>query len=625
MLEHNSIDFLVQLGAGAFQAISGEVVTVVLVITSKVKNTKTHTIRGMDISSTSSILEKTTKIKHAPIVSTDQAEQNNNPNCNISLASISSMQLLENYASAFSGLRTGDKPRFTLRFWEIDEIRHGWVYSQESFALQTNFTGCSSVLLWEDGQGQLCEYQAGLAESSYASGGWKQGWQAWGKRGVLISQMGKLKTCIYCGSHFEIGSSAIIAKRQEDVPAIWAYCSTADYVEHVRKVNPSLFVTNASLVQVPFDIDYWKKVAEKQFPKGLPEPQSDDLTQWIFHGYPANTKPIIVLQVAVARLLDYRWPAELDSEMRLADEARKWVSRCNKLKDFADDDGIVCLSATRGEANASARLRELLAAAFGDDWSANKEKELLAAVAGDNKPATSLETWLRDKYFEEHCKLFQNRPFIWHIWDGNKDGFHCLVNAHKLTGPMGKGRKTLESITYSYLKDWIDRQRDDQQQDVEGADAKLAAALDLQSQLEKILAGEPPYDLFVRWKPLHEQAAGWEPDINDGVRLNIRPFMNAELRKGGKKGAGILRAKPNIKWGKDRGKEPESLRPKEDFPWFWGASGDSKDNPIAERTDYTPEKAARAKMDGNRWNDLHYTKAVKKAAQDAYKKRESGS
>jgi len=31
--------------------------------------------------------------------------------------------------------------------------------------------------------------------------------------------------------------------------------------------------------------------------------------------------------------------------------------------------------------------------------------------------------------------------------------------------------------------------------------------------------------------------------------------------------AGILRKNPNIKWTKDRGREPH--RDKEDYPWFW--------------------------------------------------------
>jgi len=74
-------------------------------------------------------------------------------------------------------------------------------------------------------------------------------------------------------------------------------------------------------------------------------------------------------------------------------------------------------------------------------------------------------------------------------------------------------------------------------------------------------------DIFVRWKPIEEQPIGWEPDINDGVRLNIRPFMAQDI-PGGRKGAGILRWKPNIKWNKDRGKDVASA------PWFPLFKGD---------------------------------------------------
>ncbi len=147
------------------------------------------------------------------------------------------------------------------------------------------------------------------------------------------------------------------------------------------------------------------------------------------------------------------------------------------------------------------------------------------------------------------------------------------------------------------------------------------------------MTGEPPCDLFVRWKPLGEQAIGWEPDLNDGVRINIRPFMSAELSRGGRAGAGVLRVKPKkIAWSKDRGKEAlkprkgwraawaedddegdaeidedRELRPREGYPWFWGCPGDGTE---AERTDF----AGGPDFDGNRWNDLHYTNGTKRAA-----------
>ena len=65
--------------------------------------------------------------------------------------------------------------------------------------------------------------------------------------------------------------------------------------------------------------------------------------------------------------------------------------------------------------------------------------------------------------------------------------------------------------------------------DEAGSDARLQAAKQLQARLKLILEGEPPYDLFVRWKPLSKQAIGWHPDINDGVRLNIRPFLAQDI------------------------------------------------------------------------------------------------
>ena len=176
------------------------------------------------------------------------------------------------------------------------------------------------------------------------------------------------------------------------------------------------------------------------------------------------------------------------------------------------------------------------------------------------------------------------------------------MNYHRLAGPNGEGRRVLETLLYAYLGDWIDRQRSDQRAGVEGADGRLVAAEHLKGELEKILAGEPPFDIFIRWKPLHEQPIGWEPDINDGVRLNIRPFMTARPLNARSRGACILRTTPRIKWDKDRGKEP--IRPREDYPWFWSCDGSSTNFPGGKD------------FDGNRWNDLHYARIIKEAARE---------
>jgi hypothetical protein len=296
-------------------------------------------------------------------------------------------------------------------------------------------------------------------------------------------------------------------------------------------------VDNGYITKIPFDLEHWEQVAEEKYPDGLPEPYSDDPTQWLFHGHPARAEAGTTLQVAVARLLGYRWPAESDEEMELSAEAREWISRCTDLDPLTDPDGIVCLPPVAGERPAAEKVRALLAKAYGEAWSEGLLDRLLSEAGSAGK---DLGAWLRDDFFKQHCRLFHNRPFIWHVWDGRKDGFSALVNYHKLDAAL------LRRLIYTYLGSWIEAQQAAASAGTRGADLRLAAARDLQDCLEAILEGEPPYDIYVRWKKKHEQPIGWEPDLNDGLRLNIRPFVTAE----------VLRSKFTINWKKDRGKNP---------------------------------------------------------------------
>ena len=620
LLEQRTWNLLARLGPRAFETISGEVVSVALPVIAASKPSEAAIMAGVDASAASTPTDKATLLRGNVVAKLEshrmtgalrlmnQSDHLSRADATISFEPLSSFLLLSEYAYSYQGASTIDVGRFRLCSWEVSVCDY-WQYHLSTPNNRYTFSGYSYVSASRKEECAMHQIAQHMKAEGFL-GGWLSGNKAWGKRGIACSWMNNLPATPYCGAVYDNMVAVIIPNNESLLGAIWAYCSSPRFNTDVRKINQKIQVANSTLIKVPFDLDHWQTVAAEKYPNGLPEPQSNDPTQWLFHGHPAKAESDTVLQVAVGRLLGYRWPPELDPDMRLADKAREWVTHCDALNGYADEDGIVCLPATRGERSAADRLRELLSAAFGSDWSAAKERELLAVAGDGKKPAASLDTWLRDKFFEEHCRLFHHRPFVWHIWDGSKVGFNCLINSHKLTGPDGEGRRTLEAVTYSYLGDWIDRQKADQQEGKEGADAHLAAAQDLQGQLENILEGQPPYDLFVRWKPLHEQAIGWRPDVNDGVRLNVRPFMSAELRTGGKKGAGILSWKPNIKWAKNGGKEPQSLRPKTNFPWFWSCKGEGSE---VDRIDF----AGGNEFDGNRWNDLHYTSETKEAARSA--------
>lgn len=507
-------------------------------------------IRGVDVSEPRSAAEKAAQLVTSKISQVEQAKQLENPDARVSFENKSEFSYLSDYAISYQGLRAGDKERFVLNHWEIQNHFEQWEPLRSSSKKASIFDGISQIILWEHGKGQLSQYakeNRNQLHDMHESGN-----LAWGVKGIALNQMGLLKASVYDGVMFD-GNTNVIIPLSNGLPIeiLWAYCSSKQYHDDVRAIDQKISVTNATLVKVPFDLEHWTKVADEKYPNGLPKPYSDDPTQWIFHGHPVQNDDS--LQVAVARLLGYRWPAELNINIELSDEAREWVKKSEELLSHADDDGIVCIPPVRGEMKAEDRLDNLLAAAFGSEWSSSKKSELLANADHAGK---SMDTWLRDKFFAQHCKLFQHRPFIWHIWDGLQDGFAALVNYHKLD------YKTLETLIYNYLGDWIRRQKDDIAQGTDGAEDKLAAAEQLKKKLELILEGESPYDIFVRWKPLNKQPIGWNPDLNDGVRLNIRPFITAGVLRFNKK------PQINISWDKDRGKDVESA------PWYHMFNGD---------------------------------------------------
>lgn len=565
LLKNDTWNLVARLGAGAFETISGEVVKAILITLSRGNDNqsgdllgsddKPHMLRGVDVSTPRTAAEKAAQLITDEVKSVSQAQQLENPDAVVALSDSSDYQLLRDFSDSYWGLGSGDYPRFGRCFWERLLPNGDWIYQLSTVKENSFFGAREHILHWENGEGELVNNP----------GAFVRGTQIWGKRGIHVSQMGSLPITYYSGDCWDTNSAPIIPKKEEHLPAIWAFCSSPEYNEAVRSIDQALKVTNATLVKVPFDLEHWSKVAKEQYPNGLPKPYTNDSTQWIFHGHPCGSVvwddeqkwtvesdlrvDDTVLQVAVARLLGYQWPAELDADMELADEQRAWVERCKALTSFVDDDGIVCLPAVRGEKSAELRLEAMLEAAYGNAWTTNLRNQLLDTVG-----SKSLAVWLRDKFFEQHCKLFQHRPFIWQIWDGLKDGFSVLVNYHKLD------KAGLERLIYTYLGDWIRTQQAEVANGVDGADVRLGAAQALKQELENILAGEKPYDIFVRWKPLEEQSIGWDPDLNDGVRLNIRPFMMAKDM--GKKGAGILRWAPNIKWTKDRGTDVETA------PWY---------------------------------------------------------
>ncbi len=570
LLRNDKFHVIARLGPGAFETISGEVVKAILLVISRKdpRMTESDIISGIDVIDSKSVQGKVAGLINNSVIQMVQTRQLQNPDAMILLENIESThKLLQDYAKPVEGAKTIDIERFRLFFWEIPAMTLNWNLHNSSPTGEADYTGLHYISVNRDPNGPMAQLVAKYESLGKKVVGWLCGKPVWGKSGVSVAWMQDLPSSLYAGSVYDNSAVVLYAENDDLLPAIYCYVKSKKYSADVRKINQKMQVATTTLGKVRFDISAWSKNAEELYPNGLPKPYTNDPTQWVFHGHPCGdvhwdheTKSTVqgnnrfdytALHVSIIRLLGYRWPSELDDKLNLCMEARLLTKKCDNLLNYADRDGIVCIPSVRGELNAADRLEALLAVSYGQEWSSKKRFDLLSEVGYGGK---SLETWLRNGFFEQHCRLFHDRPFIWQIWDGLNDGFSVLVNYHKLTP------KLLETLIYTYLGDWISRQKQESLQKIDGAEEKIAAAQLLKKRLELILEGDKPYDIFVRWKPIEQQPIGWNPDSNDGIRLNIRPFMSPpDIRK---KGAGILRDKPNISWDKDRGVDLQFA------PWF---------------------------------------------------------
>ena len=508
LLREQEFHIVAKLGSSAFETIGGVIVNVALVIASDAIPEPDSITAGINASQAKGIDQKALLLADGPIMYVPQRSQERNPDSRISLQVEDASTLLSVYGASLQGISPADLPRYGRFFWEISDLKEWefWAGSPEETSL---YGGRSKVLWW-----------IRLQEAVQAGTSYVRGRDAWGRDGVAIGQMEDLPATLYKGEKFDTNVAVIVPNEPDKLPAIWAFCSSTEFNAAVRRIDTTIKVTNATLVKVPFDLERWQSVAKEQWPSGLPEPCSSDPTQWLFEGSPAEST--VPLQVAVARLLGYQWPQK----------------EADGFSCYALPDGILPLASLAGQEPAVELLRRVLAVSYGDDWSTEQQTELLRQVGFADR---GLDAWLRDGFFEQHCKLFHQRPFIWHIWDGRRDGFSILVNYHKLDAA------NLNRLIYTYLGEWIRSQRTAEESGTPGANARLIAALELQRKLEEVRDGEVPYDIYVRWKPMHEQSIGWNPDLNDGVRLNIRPFVRA----------GVLRSRVNVNWKKDRGRSAD--------------------------------------------------------------------
>src|SRR5690606_7913245 len=94
---------------------------------------------------------------------------------------------------------------------------------------------------------------------------------------------------VYSGDYYHSLIPVLVPKDGSNLPAIFAFSASDELRNAAHGANQSLSIDNGYFEKFEFDLDHWTKIAEEQYPNGLPQPYSNDPTQWIFHGHPCGS------------------------------------------------------------------------------------------------------------------------------------------------------------------------------------------------------------------------------------------------------------------------------------------------------------------------------------------------
>jgi hypothetical protein len=262
------------------------------------------------------------------------------------------------------------------------------------------------------------------------------------------------------------------------------------------------------------------------------------------YGIPDSTRKVIK-ETLGKRPQEIIWPQMegKTSEQKRMEHVWRLLSYAVKGLVDADEDGIVPFLSVANEVSLLDRIYKELEILFPDHLVSQVEVEIvneLKRKVRGYRSVKSIQEWLEDVFFHYHVSLYKNRPIIWHISSAQGRGsaaFGALVHYHKFD------KNGMAKLRGAYLREAIEVFRreaalaaqDRREEDSLEWQAKLEEAQDLDRRLQLIQegqhqgpeGGEQDFRILTPWKSSRERPKSWDPDLDDGVKVNIEPLQKA--------------------------------------------------------------------------------------------------
>lgn len=270
-----------------------------------------------------------------------------------------------------------------------------------------------------------------------------------------------------------------------------------------------------------------------------------------FYGIPDPTRTLIE-EMLGERPPEVLWPQMVGKsvDQKRMEHVFRLLSYAVKRVVEADEDGIVPFASVAGELSLADRVHREIQVLFPklDIGQIEVEiaNELKKTVKGYRRTGGIAE-WLENAFFEFHCSLYKSRPIFWHIASSQGTSpfaFGALVHYHRFD------KNRMARLRSTYLRDAMDTfRREGALADKEGRSGdrvewqtKLEEAQQLDRRLQWVQeghhegpeGGDKDYRILTPWKKPHDRPKGWDPDLDDGVKVNIEPLQKAGVLRLGK-------------------------------------------------------------------------------------------
>ena len=261
----------------------------------------------------------------------------------------------------------------------------------------------------------------------------------------------------------------------------------------------------------------------------------------------ADATRVAIEDTLGARPLEVLWPQMegKSPEQKRMEHVFRLLSYVVKRVVETDEDGIVPFAPVTVDASLSDRvhseLESMLPALEFGHVEAEITNELRTSVKGYRR-TNGIAEWLENAFFQFHCSMYKNRPIFWHIASSQGTSacaFSALVHYHRFD------KNRMAQLRGQYLRGAMDTfrreaaladkdRRTDARRDWQ---ARLEEAQDLDRRLQHVQegyhdgpdGGDTDYRILTPWKAQENRPIGWNPDFDDGVKVNIGPMQKAGL------------------------------------------------------------------------------------------------